>query len=79
MPIHDWARVDAGTFHGFHTAWITHLSEALNGISKEKKLRQAKALQKFANALWTAVAGHRNFFFNPANRKSSFSMVAVAA
>jgi uncharacterized protein DUF4058 len=31
MPVHDWSRVDAGTFHAFHTAWITHLSEALNG------------------------------------------------
>ena len=31
MTVHDWARVDAGTFHAFHTAWITHLSEALNG------------------------------------------------
>lgn len=31
MPVHDWTRVDAGTFHGFHTAWITHLSEAMNG------------------------------------------------
>jgi hypothetical protein len=30
MPLHDWTRVDAGTFHAFHTAWITHLSEALN-------------------------------------------------
>jgi len=31
MPVHDWTRVDAGTFHAFHTAWITHLSEGLNG------------------------------------------------
>src|SRR5258708_39900981 len=31
MPVHDWTRVDAGTFHGFHTAWLTHLSETLNG------------------------------------------------
>ncbi len=31
MPVHDWKQVDAGTFHAFHTAWITHLSEALNG------------------------------------------------
>ncbi len=30
MPIHDWTRVDAGTFHSFHTSWITHLMEALN-------------------------------------------------
>lgn len=31
MSVHDWTRVDAGTFHAFHTAWITHLSETLNG------------------------------------------------
>jgi hypothetical protein len=30
MPIHDWSRVDAGTFHDFHNGWITHLKEALN-------------------------------------------------
>ena len=31
MPLHEWTRVDAGRFHAFHTAWITHLSETLNG------------------------------------------------
>ena len=31
MPVHDWTRVDAGMFHAFHTAWVTHLSETLNG------------------------------------------------
>ena len=31
MPIHDWTKADTATFHAFHTAWITHLSEALNG------------------------------------------------
>ena len=31
MPVHDWTRVDAGTFHHFHTTWITHISDALNG------------------------------------------------
>lgn len=30
MPVHDWTRVDAGTFHDFHTGWITHLKETLN-------------------------------------------------
>jgi hypothetical protein len=30
MPIHDWARVSAGTFHAFHGAWIIHLKETLN-------------------------------------------------
>lgn len=31
MPIHDWTRVSAGTFHDFHTAWITEFRNALNG------------------------------------------------
>jgi hypothetical protein len=31
MPVHDWTRVSAGTFHHFHNAWITHLSDRLNG------------------------------------------------
>ncbi len=30
MPVHDWTRVSAGTFHDFHNGWITHLKEALN-------------------------------------------------
>jgi len=30
MPAHDWNRVEAGIFHSFHNAWITHLGEALN-------------------------------------------------
>lgn len=30
MPIHDWTRVRAGTFHHFHHAWITYLASALN-------------------------------------------------
>lgn len=30
MPMHDWTRVSAGTFHAFHNAWITHIQEALN-------------------------------------------------
>jgi hypothetical protein len=36
MPVHDWTRVNAGTYHDFHSAWITHLKEALNaGILPE--------------------------------------------
>lgn len=30
MPVHDWTRVSAGTFHFFHNSWITHLAETLN-------------------------------------------------
>ena len=36
MPVHDWTRVQAGTFHHFHCAWITHLAEALNGGSCQR-------------------------------------------
>ena len=30
MPIHDWTRVNAGTYHDFHSSWITHIKESLN-------------------------------------------------
>lgn len=30
MPMHDWTRVTAGTYHHFHNSWITHLTDALN-------------------------------------------------
>lgn len=30
MPIHDWTRVSAGTFHAFHNSWIAQLQETLN-------------------------------------------------
>ena len=36
MPVHDWARVDAGIFHAFHHDWITEVARALNaGILPE--------------------------------------------
>ena len=30
MPIHDWTRVDAGTFHFFHMCWIASICDVLN-------------------------------------------------
>jgi hypothetical protein len=30
MPIHDWTRVDHGTFHDFHQGWATQIRSALN-------------------------------------------------
>lgn len=30
MPLHDWTRVSAGTYHYFHTSWIIDLSRLLN-------------------------------------------------
>src|SRR5437762_3908580 len=31
MPIHDWTRVSAGTWHAFHLSWISEIQLALNG------------------------------------------------
>lgn len=31
MPIHDWTRVKAGTFHNFHYRWIAAIMDGLNG------------------------------------------------
>jgi hypothetical protein len=30
MPVHDWTRVSAGTFHDFHCTWIPALKNLLN-------------------------------------------------
>ena len=30
MPIHDWTRVSAGTWHDFHVAWIAEIRRVLN-------------------------------------------------
>jgi len=30
MPIHDWTRVDHGTFHDFHQGWAPEIRSALN-------------------------------------------------
>src|SRR4051794_18568883 len=37
MPIHDWTRVAAGTFHTFHLRWIASLCDWFNsgGLPKE--------------------------------------------
>src|SRR5687768_1947320 len=31
MPVHDWTRISADTFHDFHSAWIVAIRNALNG------------------------------------------------
>lgn len=31
MPIHDWTRVDAGTYHDFHQGWTIEIRNRLNG------------------------------------------------
>ncbi len=31
MPIHDWTRVPAGTWHAFHLSWISEIQNTFNG------------------------------------------------
>jgi hypothetical protein len=43
MPVHDWTRVSAGTFHDFHSSWIVHLKEAFNdGLLPEDHYAQVE-------------------------------------
>jgi hypothetical protein len=30
MPIHDWTRVSAGTFHDFHQGWTIEIRNSLS-------------------------------------------------
>src|SRR4051812_9556030 len=51
MPMHDWTRVDDGTFHDFHTAWIGELRKYLIGaacprvITRSRNNRRAKSVR----------------------------------
>ena len=44
MPIHDWTRVDHGTFHDFHQGWSVQIRSTLNGgllpVEYEAKVEQ---------------------------------------
>jgi hypothetical protein len=54
MPVHDWTRVDDGTYHGFHGAWITHLAEVMNSDVLPKgyyALPEQHALEYVADVL----------------------------
>ncbi|HQZ68052.1 MAG TPA: hypothetical protein PLY87_23335 [Planctomycetaceae bacterium] len=43
MPLHDWTRVLAGTFHDFHYIWVAELRHRLNrGLLSEGFYAQAE-------------------------------------
>ncbi|HEY2787163.1 MAG TPA: DUF4058 family protein [Fimbriiglobus sp.] len=45
MPIHDWTRVTAGTWHDFHLAWIAEIRNALNaGLLPDDFYAQAEQI-----------------------------------
>ena len=61
MPIHDWTRVDAGTWHDFHLSWLIEMRRALNGgVLPEGFYVQAErqASRYEADALMLEEASH---------------------
>lgn len=44
MPIHDWTRVSDGTFHAFHTSWVSTIQEKLNDILPTDFYAQAEQI-----------------------------------
>src|SRR5262245_7282421 len=45
MPIHDWTRVTAGTWHDFHLAWMAEIRNVLNsGILPADYYAQAEQI-----------------------------------
>ncbi len=44
MPIHDWTRVGAGTFHAFHLSWISEIQLSLNGLLPPDYYAQAEQI-----------------------------------
>jgi hypothetical protein len=45
MPVHNWTRVSAGTWHDFHLAWIAELRNALNnGLLPPEYYAQAEQI-----------------------------------
>lgn len=45
MPIHDWTRVGAGTFHAFHVGWVSEIQKHLNdGVLPSDYYAQAEQI-----------------------------------
>jgi hypothetical protein len=59
MPIHDWTRVDHGTFHDFHQGWAPLIRSALNnGLlppEYEAKVEQHTDPSEFASDPYTRL------------------------
>jgi hypothetical protein len=82
MPIHDWTRVSAGTFHDFHGAWITFIREALNtgGLPPDYYALAEQIAGPFGPDVLTLQAGNGHGTPDaPANGLAGLIAVAAAA
>src|SRR5437879_6587555 len=61
MPVHDWTRVSAGTFHAFHVSWISEIQASLNsGVLPRDYYAQAEQIAgPFAPDILTLQATDR--------------------
>lgn len=75
MPIHDWTRVSAGTWHAFHLSWISEIQEVLNsGLLPHDFYAQAEQI-----AGPDVLTLHQPSGSNGATHSSNGGGVAVAA
>jgi len=62
MPIHDWSRVDAGTFHHFHRAWTIEIARALNnGLLPASHYALAEQVSNHGQSWWMNLVSNRRY------------------
>jgi uncharacterized protein DUF4058 len=77
MPMHDWTRVDDGTCHDFHTAWIAELRKLLNRGTLPKSY-YALAEQQAGEVGPDALTLHRPRSAEPESDADDQGGIAVA-
>jgi hypothetical protein len=75
MPMHDWTRVSAGTYHDFHCAWLAEIRLRLNeGLLPEDHYAQVEQIMEGTTADLLALRES-----GPAPAEPTEAGVAVAA
>jgi hypothetical protein len=61
MPVHDWTRVEAGTFHAFHGYWNGHLMDALNSglLPPDHYALAVQVVSRRRRVVVRQITGHR--------------------
>jgi hypothetical protein len=60
MPMHDWTRVSAGTYHDFHCSWLADLKNRLNaGLLPDESYAQIEQVGRLNRRL-VAIRHERN-------------------
>lgn len=81
MPIHDWKRVDDGTFHDFHVSWVAELKGKLNsGLLPPSyyALAEARAAETEPDVLTLKLRESANSEEEPQTDRSGERIGAIA-